>query len=119
MHFLLTCLMYVLLHVFACIFVCICMYVFLCVIFVCMCANCLYVVHINRLAILPAKNTGRYMQYSTELYYMHSICAPYIHIQAHTYTKKHQIHTRYWTYGLMYCLYLPAFCMYYPFKRRI
>ena len=112
MHFSRTCLMYVLLHVFACIFVCICMYVCcIFVLFVCMCAYCLYVVHISRLTKFAAKNTGKYMQYNTEHKNMHIICTTYIHIHAHTYTQKHQIHTRYRTYGLIYVLYLA--CMLY------
>ena len=112
MHFLRTCWMYVLLHVFACIFVCICIYVvFFLVIFVCMCIYCLYVGYIDRLTLLPAKNTGKYMQYNTEHKNMHIICTSYIHIHAHTYTQKHQIHTRYRTYGLIYRMYLA--CMLY------
>ena len=113
-----TCVMYVLLHEFACIFVCICIYVvFSLVIFVCMCAYCLYVVHIGRLAIFAAKNTGnlKYMQYNTEHKNMHIICTTYIHIHAHTYTKKHQIHTRYRTYGLIYVLYLVCILYVWPF----
>ena len=60
-----------------------CMY-FVCisVVFVCICMYCLYVCHIHRLAILPAKNTGRYMQYRKE----------HILYAQHTYTYKH-IHT--------------------------
>jgi hypothetical protein len=52
------------------------------VVFVCICMYCLYVGYISRLAILAAKNTGRYMQYRKE----HIVYAQ------HTYTYKH-IHT--------------------------
>ena len=60
-----------------------CMY-FVCisVVFVCICMYCLYVGYIDRLAILAAKNTGRYMQYRKE----------HILYAQHTYTYKH-IHT--------------------------
>ena len=112
MHFLRTCLVYVFLYVFACIFVCMCMYVCcMSVVFVCMCAYCLYVVHIGRLAILAAKNTGTYMQYSTDSFYMHNIYPhtyTYIHKKCHTYM---QIHTHTYTYGLKY---VPVCCMYDP-----
>ena len=69
--------------------VCICMYLhvflhvfcmYLC--FICMCIYCLYVGYIGRLTLLPAKNTGRYMQYRKE----------HIKYAQHTYTYKH-IHT--------------------------
>jgi hypothetical protein len=118
MHFLRTCLMYVFLYVFACIFVCMCMYVCcIFVVFVCMCVYCLYVVHISRLAILPAKNTGKYMQYNTDSYYMHNICTTYIHIHTpkmaqHT-CKYIHIHTH---MDWFMCLYVVCMTL---FKRRI
>jgi hypothetical protein len=117
MHFLRTCLMYVFLHVFACIFVCMCIYVsFILVIFVCMSVYCLYVVHIGRLAILPAKNTGKYMQYNTDSKYMHNI-----HRHTYTYIQKTcpkymQIHTHTCQYGLKY---VPVCGMYDLFAGRI
>ena len=113
MHFLLTCFVYVFLYVFACIFVCMCMYVCcIFVIFVYMCAYCLYVVHIDRLTNLPAKNTGTYMQYSTDSNNIHNIhphTCTYIHKKCPTYM---QIHTHTYKYGLKY---VPVCCMYDPF----
>ena len=46
---------------------------------------------------------------------MHNICTTYIHIHAHTYTQKHQIHTRYRTYGMIYVLYLVCILYVWPF----
>ena len=46
---------------------------------------------------------------------MHNICTACIHIHAHTYTKKHQIHTRYRTYELIYVLYLVCILYVWPF----
>ena len=124
MHFLRTCLMYVLLHVFACIFVCICMYVvFFLVISVCMCAYCLYVVHIGRLALLPAKNTGKYMQYNTDII-ITQIYAHHMHnIYTHTCTYIHQKTSNTYKIRDIWIDICPVSCMYFVcmtlFKRRI
>jgi hypothetical protein len=76
---------------------------------------CLYVCHIDRLRDFAAKNTGRYMQYNKNITINFIICTTYMHIQAHTYTKNHQIHTRYMQYGLKYCMYLVCILYVLPF----
>jgi hypothetical protein len=51
-----------------------CMYVYVCLLYRLLYCMYVSVLHVSvRLAILAAKNTGKYMQYNTDMKYMHDI----------------------------------------------